>query len=373
MTSLTRDVETANDALYSAARKGHITEVVEIIENKADDLGYAAIGASKGGYEDLLSLLIGEKLDEYRKRYPDIFGMLLEGADIDTVTARLARLDRFRDEIEAAKLDTLLPLAARLEVAVKGRYAKNYDEFLGAAARKGYANIVVRYIGKACDMSYIAQQAAKGGYPLLVEYLRNMGADNLTLIAEGAAEKGHIGIISKLMELGPVDTAKVKRILIEHNYSNLVDKIPNKEFRRSPVESGALEGLTTLPPEIFREHLAPMLTNREALTLSPCLKGVHESETDRLKKFTRIRLAKYAYKHPESKPARTILLKDVRRDPDGTYNALLDADSPLVIYLYPHKVQEILRVALERELKRIAVKIVVKNGLTDWVLRILKE
>jgi hypothetical protein len=125
------------------------------------------------------------------------------------------------------------------EAAKKGRsHIANYMIDVGADdissiiagfAYGGYRELVLVYIRRYgdADINLIAYAAAKRGHLLIVSDMVEMGANEYEYISQGAIEENRIPVLMFLLEVTDVDVFDIRDLASSYNRREMMDAINN--------------------------------------------------------------------------------------------------------------------------------------------------
>ncbi len=197
--------------LVCAARKGHTELVKLMITKNADNYHFAMSEAARGGYIDIVQLILNE-----RELNPSDYFLTMaisnaaEGGHMNIVQLMLTKMT----VIDQTLIDTRRIYNATLICASLGGHmeivklmlnkgATNYNLAMALAAKRGHMDIVQLMLNKeADDYDETMKNAAGGGHIAIVRLMLEKGANNFNEAMLHATRGGHINIVRLILLKG---------------------------------------------------------------------------------------------------------------------------------------------------------------------------
>ena len=374
-----------NQAAFKKASKGELVQLMKLIDEGANDFTFIAMGAIDGGYEALFDLLTGELFTKYQRLAPNLMKLLSRGAKYKDIS-----INPPADIVD--ELKNVSGYYAEAAVKLQSIYKRiDYEEAAEMAAYTGHDEILNKIMNRITDFNQVAYCAALKGYEHIVKNLMNLVNQQLDFnyIAKGAARGGYSELLNFLIENGANNFSELIVISEDEGYLSIAKDLRNKRsmlFRANP--SGSSSGSTNksqsnfnlVPKEVYHEYLGSFLTQREmnqitsiaarAKAKSPekyerisnMIEGIEESQIRQFSSYPLMRLLFYLYFHPNSKAARQALYMwkklDKENGTNNLYTAMMEIDDVHIIKVFPDKIKQILKDAMDKEKLSIIAKII---------------
>jgi len=376
-----------NQAAFKKASRGELVQLMKLIDEGANDFTFIAMGAIEGGYEALFDLLTGELFTKYQRDAPNLMKLLSRGAKYKDIS-----INPPADVVDELKKVSGYYAEAAVKLQSVDKHI-DYEEVAEMAAYTGHDEILNKIMNRITDFNQVAYCAALKGYEHIVKNLMNLVNQQLDLnyIAKGAARNGYSDLLNFLIEKGANNFSELIVISEDEGYLSIAKELRNKRSMRSKASgspSGSPGGSTNnsqfkfnlVPKEVYHEYLGSFLTQREmnqitsiaarAKAKSPekyerisnMIEGIEESQIRQFSSYPLMRLLFYLYFHPNSKAARQALYMwkklDEENGTNNLYAAMMEIDDVHIIKVFPNKIRQILKDAMDKEKLSIISKII---------------